>query len=421
MKKAGLIITSVITLALCAGFGATQSHFKPAKIESFGNTVKAVETLTVPDNARIIALGEATHGNKEFQELKLSVFRTLVETTNVRGLILEGDFGGCALANEYINGGEGTAEDITRKLGYRIYRTDEMCELIKWMREYNDKASENDKVRIYGADIQNDMCAVQVIKNFYSLAAPEKASEISSKLDELFGSEEDAYNKSDYDKIITFITETSSDMDANQNAYETATSKEKFATARRAFDALTNYMEYREKKSFSHKYRDTCMKDNTLWALENEEINYNSRLMLASHNGHMTKNQSSAVTFLGKFLHDELGDGYFAIGTDFYITKDNLPGKNGREVHKFCSDDPLAYQVKYTDDNMCYLDFSEIPESDPLYDKVHNQMKTGSLGEQYNLMIKLVKPFYQLNYAPDDMYDAMILVYEAEPTEIWSE
>ena len=66
MKKAGLIITSLITLALCAGIGATQSHFRPARIDSFGNTVKAVESLTVPDKARIIALGEATHGNKEF-------------------------------------------------------------------------------------------------------------------------------------------------------------------------------------------------------------------------------------------------------------------------------------------------------------------------------------------------------------------
>ena len=35
--------------------------------------------------------------------------------------------------------------------------------------------------------------------------------------------------------------------------------------------------------------------------------------------------------------------------------------------------------------------------------------------------IKLVKPFYQLHFAPEDMYDAMILVYEAEPTEIWAE
>ena len=37
------------------------------------------------------------------------------------------------------------------------------------------------------------MCAVQLIKDFYTLAAPEKAAEISSTLDELFGNEEDDF------------------------------------------------------------------------------------------------------------------------------------------------------------------------------------------------------------------------------------
>ena len=168
-------------------------------------------------------------------------------------------------------------------------------------------------------------------------------------------------------------------------------------------------------------YRDTQMKENVLWALGIEEKDHDSRLMLSCHNGHMTKNQSSMATYLGRFLHDDLGEEYFAIGTDFYITKENLPGKNGREIHKFCSDDPLAYQVKYTDEKMCYLDFSSVPENDPVYEKIHNPMKPGSLGEQYSIVIKLVKPFYQLHFAPEDMYDAMILVYEAEPTEIWAE
>lgn len=421
MKKAGMIITSAVILALAGGLGATQIHLKPSKIESFENAVTSVESLTVPDHARIIALGEAAHGNKEFQELKLSVFKTLVGTTNVRGLILEGDFGGCALANEFINGGKGTAEDITRKLGYRIYRTDEMCALIKWMREYNETAAENDKVRIYGADIQNDMCAVRVIKDFYALAAPEKAAEVSSALDELFGTEEDAYSKSDYDKIISFLDESAKELDAAQSEYEAAAGKERFATARRAFDMLRCYMEYREKKNFSSLYRDTQMKENVLWALGIEENDHDSRLMLTCHNGHMTKNQSSGATYLGKFLHDDFGEEYFAIGTDFYITKDNLPGKNGREIHEFCSDDPLAYQVKFTDEKMCCLDFSSVPENDPVYEKIHNPMKTGSLGEQYSIVMKLVKPFYQLHFAPEDMYDAMILVYEAKPTEIWAE
>ena len=113
MKKKTLIISGIIIAAIGAGIAA-KAFMKPAKISSFSGNVTAVNELTVPDNARVIALGEATHGNKEFQQLKLRVFKRLVETTNVRALILEGDFGGCAIANEYINGGEGTADYVNR-------------------------------------------------------------------------------------------------------------------------------------------------------------------------------------------------------------------------------------------------------------------------------------------------------------------
>ena len=420
MKKAGIIITALIVAAIGTGAAASQLHIKPKKIETFSQNVKAVDELTVPEGARVIALGEATHGNKEFQQLKLSVFKRLVETTNVRGLILEGDLGGCALANDYINGGEGTAEEVTEKLGYRIYRTDEMCELVQWMHDYNETAAEGDKVRLYGADIQRDMWSIEFIKHFYEQAAPDKAAEFSAKFDELFGTEEDVYDKANYDNIVAFIDEVAADMDENRSDYESKTNKDKFETARRADEMLKCYLEYREKENFSNLYRDTKMKENVEWALGIEENDHNSRLMLSCHNGHMTKNNSSAATYLGNFLHNDMGEEYFAIGTDFYITNDNLPDSKGvRGVYKFISDDPLAYQVGDMEGNEYYMDFSEVSEDDPIHDMINAPMKTGSLGEQYNILIKSVKNCYQLNFAPTDMYDAMIFVYEAQPIEIW--
>ena len=420
MKKKTLIISGIIIAAIGAGIAA-KAFMKPAKISSFSENVTAVSELTVPDNARVIALGEATHGNKEFQQLKLRVFKRLVETTNVRALILEGDFGGCAIANEYINGGEGTAEEVTKLLGYRIYRTDEMCELVQWMHDYNETAAEDDKVRLYGADMQNDMCNVQLIKDFYEQAAPDKAEDYSARLDELFGTEEDVYDSADYDEMTALIDEIAEDMDSSSEAYEAAAGKERFQTVRNADEMLRCYLDYREKERYSTRYRDTRMKENVEWALEIEEKEHNGRLMLASHNSHMSKNMSTVYTFLGFFLHEDMGDEYFAIGTDYYISRDNLPsGKNGsRKVRKFCSDDPLAYQAKQYGKDGCYLDMTAISESDPMYSMVNNRMKTGALGEQYNIMVRLLNQGHQLNIAPAEMYDAMILFYEVGPIEIW--
>lgn len=57
------------------GFG-TGENVNP---EEFLAYAEPVENITVPESAKIIALGEATHGNAEFQQLKLEVFKLMVK------------------------------------------------------------------------------------------------------------------------------------------------------------------------------------------------------------------------------------------------------------------------------------------------------------------------------------------------------
>ena len=56
----------------------------------------------------------------------------------VLGRCLEGDYGGCEQVNRYIHGGEGTAQEAAAAIGFSIYRTEEMAELISYMRQYNE-------------------------------------------------------------------------------------------------------------------------------------------------------------------------------------------------------------------------------------------------------------------------------------------
>ena len=84
------------------GFGTGPS----ADSDEFAQYAQPVSSIVIPDGTRIVALGEATHGCREFQELKLDVFETMVENYGVRVFALEGDFGGCEVVNRYIHGGE---------------------------------------------------------------------------------------------------------------------------------------------------------------------------------------------------------------------------------------------------------------------------------------------------------------------------
>ncbi len=387
-------------------------------LSEFSQYAVSTDEIVIPDNVRIVALGEATHGNNEFQELKLDVFRHLVETTDVRAFALEGDMGGCELVNEYIQGGEGSPEDVVKYLGYRIYKTDNMIELIEWMRDYNMTADEDQKVRFYGLDMQYTDYGILAINNYLSLVDPDNAEEYKAEIESYFGIEDCSYDPERKDEILAFVDDFLAEMGNNREAYVEISGEERFEITCRIIGNLAFTVNYRE-DGYSSEYRDTCMKENALWILDLEENMHSAELMMSSHNGHMSKNISTPNTFLGNYLYNELGDDYFAIGTDFYNTTDNLPGADGtRENHEFCSEDPLAECVGEMPENVYYLDFSEAQESEVLSEIINNTMTTGSLGEEYAPGMEVLKWSYQINNAPTEMYDAMIFVYEATPIEI---
>lgn len=49
-----------------------------------------LDTIAIPEQVQVVGLGEASHGVKEYQELKAEVFRTLVENNGCRTFIIEG-------------------------------------------------------------------------------------------------------------------------------------------------------------------------------------------------------------------------------------------------------------------------------------------------------------------------------------------
>ena len=92
MIMLSIIAVLIITVVVAAGFYSRFGGFGTgdcADTEEFLKYAASVSELTVPDEAQIVALGEATHGNKEFQQLRLKVFQVLVEKYGVRAFALE--------------------------------------------------------------------------------------------------------------------------------------------------------------------------------------------------------------------------------------------------------------------------------------------------------------------------------------------
>ena len=229
--------------------------------EEFLKVAEEIDDIAIPENVKVFALGEATHGNKEFQELKLDLFRKMVEEYNCRAFALEAD--------------------------------------------YNKQAKPEEMLSFYGFDMQN--------------------SDLEQKcVDEAFSELKMQYT----------------DMEDAAEILKNIPGMEMYAQAARC------YLQNQELSNASNvdyaKIRDHYMAENIDWIYEHVQKANESMLMISGHNGHVAK-KSTYTTFMGEELFEKYGDDYFVIGTDFYKTECNLPGKNGKRITRiFYSADPLA-------------------------------------------------------------------------------
>lgn len=365
-----------------------------------------MENITIPESAKIVALGEATHGNVEFQQLKLDVFKLMVGNFGVRAFALEGDFGGCEQVNRYIHGGEGTAQEAAAAIGFAIYRTNEMAELISYMRQYNENATKDDDLRFYGFDIQRYSYSFQFL-----MEACTELSVDTKNLKKLMDGEEWS---SEYDSPgrIEIITQVKTEIEDMENS----------AQAVHFADMLLQYCELQVNPSTDGSdLRDKFMAENVQWILQQEQHLGYERIFVSGHNGHVAK--WGSFDSMGKLLSDKTDNGYYVMGTDFYKSKCNLPsGSSGKRTNQtFYSHSPLAKTAKMAGLDMCWLNFENVPKQSELSQLSSQYTYMGNLGESYSLFMRLIPPSYRMFQPPSVLYDSMIFVTDANPTKIVAE
>lgn len=378
-----------------------------ADTEEFAKYAVSLSELTVPDEAQIVALGEATHGNKEFQQLRLDILQVLVEKYGVRAFALEADYGGCEAINRYIHGADGTAAEALSATGFAIYCTAEMENLVEWMRDCNASAAQGDDLRFYGFDMQRQACSYR-----YLLEALYQANIDTADFEKMWNSKADTY-------VDTYTAEQCAEIISAVK--EQLPSED--AQAIHSADILLQNIElgkYIDDSGELNAQRDQMMAENTLWILQQEQARGNSRIMLSGHNNHIMQCENAGMPVLGSLLAENLGDEYLAIGTDFHKSVCNLPKPDtGKRItHTFYSYDPLAKASKKCNFDVSFLDFSKVPEGAALMEYIANSVPMGSLGEYYSILMNFVPRSYRVWRAPQDAYDAMVFVADATPIEI---
>ena len=303
----GVALLALLVFMRFGGFGTG----KTVNVEEFVEYAQPVENLSIPEGKKIIALGEATHGNVEFQQLKLEVFKQMVEHYDVRAFALEGDYGGCEKVNQYIHGGEGTAQEAVAAIGFEIYRTDDMVELISYMREYNESALEGEDIRFYGFDMQ------RISYTFQYLMEACTEFKIDTTSLQKFVEGEKLNSVYDFSTQIEILTQVKNELENN-------------GASNKIIHYVDMLLQYCELESITESdggaLRDKFMAENVQWILQQEQQNNYDRIFVTGHNSHVAK--WGSYDSMGKILSKEVENGYYVIGTDFYRTRCNMPTRS---------------------------------------------------------------------------------------------
>ena len=97
--------------------------------------------------------------------------RYLIEDLGFRVLILEESVPHAESLDRYVTSGEGDLRGVMNRLaGWYLWDTEEMLEVVQWVRNFNEDREPDQQVRIFGVDITAPALGVQGVLESLEIA-----------------------------------------------------------------------------------------------------------------------------------------------------------------------------------------------------------------------------------------------------------
>lgn len=415
-KKGSLLFGAGSLCILLCGCGIAEA------LDEIDPYVSAIEEIDIPDDVKVIGLGEATHGNIEFQQLKKDVFEVLIKNENVRVFVLEGDFGAGQHINQFILKGTGTAEEVVNSLDYGIYKTKQMIDLVQWMHDYNKTVNEDKKVYFYGNDMQRYDYSKKAVFDYYKLVNADAFKQYALQLEHVSNDTMRELTTEQLNEIDETIDNIILDLQANEVFYVEQSSTEAYLFALQYAQIMKQRTQLFLNDGDYTKLRDQYLADNLQWIAEFEAQRGHDKLFITGHNGHIEKTSASLAGYksMGDYLDELYGEEYFAIGTDFISSE--FQAKNGgsgdRQIHTLENHNGLVDAFSEAESNVFYVDFEKVSKSDELFEIISKEQKMANVGDDFQWWYKTLKMFYTIEMIPNEAYDGIIIVKVATPTNV---
>ena len=402
--------TALITcLALLTGCGNSASSASA----DLSYTQADVDMIPISSDVQVVGLGEASHGVAQYHQMKADVFKSLVNNNGCRTFIIEGDFGGALKVDNYINGGVGSAEEAASEIGFAIYRTQEMADLIEWMRSYNEAVSPEEALHFYGMDVQRFDNNKEYLFSVLDQTVPELSAEYTESFAQLTDENGYSLDKTSLNNAKEAAAELINQMDTARADIVELSGEYAFDFARECANTIYANCDVQLSNDYNTT-RDQYMYEKVEWFLQHGD---GSILFINGHNGHIGKTSVARYTCLGELLSENLGNGYYAIGTDAQKTRFNSQrDKGGFEVVEVSNSNELNSQLDDTDNNYYFIDFISAQSDERWEQIVSSEQTITTLNVGLSGMLKMLKSAYTVIIIPQSTFDGMIVFHAVTPS-----
>jgi erythromycin esterase-like protein/predicted phosphoribosyltransferase len=133
-------------------------------------------------DARVVLLGEATHGTHEFYRERAFITRRLIVERGFAGVAVEGDWPDAYRVNRYVQsaGSDDAVEALRdfRRFPAWMWRNADVLDFVGWLRTHNEGRADADRAGFYGLDLyslRSSMAAVLAYLDKVDRAAAQQA------------------------------------------------------------------------------------------------------------------------------------------------------------------------------------------------------------------------------------------------------
>src|SRR5262245_62444 len=136
-----------------------QQNAIPIQYVEAGNGFSDLQPLKqMLKDTKVVGLGESTHGTREMFQLKHRLLEFLVTEMGYDAFAIEASFSACQPINDYVLYGIGDRAAVVTGQWYVPWDTEEISDMLDWLRAYNQGVPDEKKVKFYGVDItRNDI------------------------------------------------------------------------------------------------------------------------------------------------------------------------------------------------------------------------------------------------------------------------